>query len=89
MAVITKKIDPEWFEAILEGKKTYELRLNDFDIGEGDVLVLQEVNLITRELTGRGIEKKVGYVGKFKVEELTHWSQEEMQEKGFQIISLL
>lgn len=37
-----KKVWPEYFENILSGKKKYELRLNDFDVKEGDVLVLEE-----------------------------------------------
>ncbi|MBI5153152.1 MAG: DUF3850 domain-containing protein [Parcubacteria group bacterium] len=89
MAIIKKKVDTEWFELIMAGKKTYELRLNDFEINEGDTLLLEEVDPVTRLLTGRSIEKKVGFVGKFKTEELIFWSQEEMKEKGFQIISLL
>jgi len=89
MATIKKKVDIEWFELIIAGKKTYELRLNDFEIKEGDTLVLLEVDPNTRELTGRTLEKKVGFIGRFKVEELTFYSQEEIKEKGFQIISLL
>jgi len=42
MAEIHKKILPEYFEAIYSGKKNYELRLNDFEINEGDVLILEE-----------------------------------------------
>ena len=34
------------------------------------------------------IKKKVGYVLKFKPKELPFWTKEEMEEKGFQIISL-
>jgi ASC-1-like (ASCH) protein len=41
MKTITKKIDTEWFELILAGKKKYELRLADFDIEEGDILRLE------------------------------------------------
>ena len=42
MAVIIKKIQQDFFEAIVSGKKKYELRLNDFAIAEGDTLVLEE-----------------------------------------------
>lgn len=86
MAVIRKKILPEYFEAIVSGKKKYELRLNDFEINEGDVLLLEEMDPTTKELTGRTIEKTVSYVGKFKVDEL-FWPAEEVKEKGLQIIS--
>jgi len=30
MAIIKKKIWPEYFDAVVSGKKKYELRLNDF-----------------------------------------------------------
>ena len=40
MKKIEKKCWPEYFEAILSGKKKYELRLSDFEIDEGDILVL-------------------------------------------------
>lgn len=86
MKTVTKKIKSEFFEAILSGKKNYELRLNDFDIQEGDTLILVEHDE-QRNLTGRQIEKIVSYVGEFKMDEL-YWSKEEIQEKGLQIISL-
>ena len=43
---IHKKIWPEYFEAVLSGKKKYELRLDDFEIKEGDTLVLFSDGLI-------------------------------------------
>lgn len=86
MKTVTKKIKSEFFGAILSGKKNYELRLNDFDIEEGDTLILLEHDE-QRNLTGRQIEKIVSYVGKFKMDEL-YWPEDEIQEKGLQIISL-
>lgn len=87
MAIIKKKIWPEYFEVISLGKKKFELRLNDFEVNEGDMLILEEWNLETKEYTGRKIEKKVTYVGKFKIDNL-FWPEEEIKEKGIQIISL-
>lgn len=84
---VDKKILPEYFQAILDGKKSYELRLNDFEINPGDILVLKEWDKDKKEYTGRVLEKKVTYVGKFKIDQL-FWSQEEIKEKGLQIISL-
>ena len=49
----------KYFQEILEGKKTFELRLNDFDINEGDILVLKEWSPKTKDYTGRTLEKKV------------------------------
>jgi ASC-1-like (ASCH) protein len=87
MAFIKKKVWPEYFEAIASGKKKYELRLNDFDVNEGDTLILEEWDPETREYTGKKVEKKVAYVGKFKIDEL-FWPEEQIKEKGIQIISL-
>jgi len=87
MATIKKKIWPEYFEAVVSEKKKYELRLNDFDINEGDTLILEEWNPETKEYTGRRVEKKVTYVGRFKIDKL-FWPEEQIREKGIQIISL-
>lgn len=90
MKKIEKKCWPEYFQKIFEGKKTFELRLNDFDIEEGDVLILKEWNPKTKDYTGRELEKKVGFVGKWKIDELNvFWKKEEIENKGLQIISLL
>lgn len=87
MATIKKKIWPEYFEAIVSGKKKYELRLNEFDVNEGDTLILEEWDPETKEYTGRNIEKKATYVGRFKIDKL-FWPEEEIKDKGIQIISL-
>lgn len=89
MNTIEKKVWPEYFEQILNGSKTFELRLNDFDIAEGDTLLLKEWNPETKSYTGREVSKTVGYVGKWKIDELTKfWPKEDILEKGIQIISL-
>ena len=87
MKIIKKKIWPEYFEAVTSGKKKFELRLNDFDVNEGDAIILEEWNPKTKEYTGRKVEKKVTYVGRFKINEL-FWPEEQIKEKGIQIISL-
>lgn len=90
MKRVEKKVWPEYFQKIFEGKKTFELRLNDFDIEEGDILVLKEWDPNTKDYTGRELEKKVGFVGKWKIDDLTiFWSKEEIENKGLQAISLL
>lgn len=87
MAVIKKKIWPEYFDAVASGKKKYELRLNDFEANENDILILEEWDPKAKEYTGRKIEKRITFVGKFKIDEL-FWPEEEIKEKGIQIISL-
>ncbi len=59
MVKIKKKTWPEYFQAIVDGKKTYDFRLDDFKCGEGDILVLREWDPETKEYTGRVIEKKI------------------------------
>ncbi len=82
---IEKKILPEYFELVLSGKKTYDFRLADFDIAEGDTLVLKEWNGQQKAFTGREIEKQVTYVGKTKGD--TTWSREDVEKFGHQIIA--
>jgi len=84
-AKIEKKVWPEYFQAIVDGKKTYELRLADFECNPGDVLVLREWDPQTKEYTGREIEKTVTYVGKTKG--ISFWPQEDVDKYGYQIIS--
>ncbi|MFO0862992.1 MAG: DUF3850 domain-containing protein [Candidatus Saccharibacteria bacterium] len=87
MAKIKKKIWPEYFNKILSGEKTYELRLADWEINTGDTLILKEWDPKTKIFTGRELTKKVGYVGKTKG--YSFWSDEQIQKYGYQIISLL
>ena len=67
MKKIHKKVWPKYFQKILDGKKTYELRLADWECKEGDILVLQEWDPETKEYTGRKVEKEVTYLGKTKI----------------------
>ncbi len=85
MKTIKKKAWPEYFQAIRDGVKTYDLRLADFDCKAGDKLVLEEWDPETKSYTGRQIDKIVTYVGKTK--EQTAWSSEEIEKYGFQIIA--
>jgi hypothetical protein len=84
---IKKKVWPVYFEAIISGKKNYELRLNDFEINEGDILLLEEWDPETQSYTGRRVEKKVTYIGTFQIDKL-FWPEDQIKEKGLQIISM-
>jgi ribosomal protein S17 len=86
MMRIEKKTWPEYFQKILDGEKTYELRLADWECNEGDVLVLKEWDPETKEYTGRVVEKVVGYV--LKTKELDFFSKEDVDKFGYQVISL-
>ena len=80
-----KKVWPEYFQKILDGKKTYELRLADWECSDGDILVLQEWDPVTKKYTGREIEKEVTYVGKIK--HMAFWPKEDVEKYGYQIIA--
>jgi len=82
---IEKKIWPQYFQKILDGEKTFELRLADFKCDSGDVLILREWDPETKEYTGRVMEKKVTYI--LKTKELKFWPAEEVEKYGYQIIS--
>ena len=84
--IIRKKMWPEYYDAINSGKKKFDFRLADFDVNEGDTLILQEWDPETKEYTGRAIEKKITFVGKFDLNEFNQ--RELIEEKGFVIMSL-
>ncbi|MBU3964949.1 DUF3850 domain-containing protein [Patescibacteria group bacterium] len=82
---IEKKTWPELFQKILDGDKTFDLRLADFECNRGDILVLREYNSKTKEYTGRVMEKKVTFVLKSK--DVNFWPKEDVKKYGFQVIS--
>ena len=86
MAIVKKKIWPEYFKLVSEGKKRFELRVADFEVGEGDILILEECDPETKEYTGRKIEKKVDYVLKFKLDDFNQ--KEEIEKWGLYVIQL-
>ena len=84
MAIIHKKVLREHFEKIISGKKRFELRLADFEINEGDTLVLEEWDKDGKKYTGRKIEVTATYI--LKTKDQTFWPAEEVEKYGFQII---
>jgi hypothetical protein len=53
---------PEYFEAVYDGSKTFELRANDRDFKVGDTLVLREWDPKAKKYTGRRLERVISYV---------------------------
>lgn len=82
---IEKKIRQEYYDRVESGEKTYDVRLGDFSINQGDILVLKEWNEDRQAFTGRELEKQVTYVGRTKGD--TTWPKEAVDEFGYQIIS--
>lgn len=86
MKTVKKKIHPEYFKSVLSGKKNFEFRVADFDIKEGNTLILEEWDLKTKKYTGRSIEKKISFLVKL---DLDSFDQRKLLEKyGFYILSL-
>ena len=83
---IEKKVWPKFFQKILDGDKTFELHLADFECKPGDILVLKEWDPETKKYTGRILEKRVTYV--IKTKDLKFWSKEDVEKYGYQIIGL-
>ncbi len=89
MQRIEKKIWPEFFDAVASGKQKHQLRLNDFAIEPGDLLVLREWDPETKSYTGRELERLVTHIHRYTHEDMLRFhTQEEIVEKGLQIISL-
>ena len=59
MKTVRKKILPEYFNAVQEYRKNFELRKDEDNIQVGDELILQEWN---GEYTGNYTWRKVTYV---------------------------
>lgn len=63
---------PEYFDAINENRKTFEIRKADRDFKVGDVLMLQEYDPEKQRYTGQWLDVTITYVlegGKFGIEE--------------------
>lgn len=84
MSLIHKKVWPEYFEKIISGQKKFDLRLADFEVNEGDTLVLEEWDQNKKEYTGRGVEVLATYI--LKTKDLNFWPPKEVEKHGFQII---
>lgn len=53
------KIKPEYFEKVISGEKTFEIRKNDRNFAVGDVLALNEWD---KEYTGRSCLVYIDYI---------------------------
>jgi len=68
------------------GKKKFELRLADFEVKEGDTLLLEEWDPKTKQYTGRKIEKRVSYVLQFKLDDFGQ--KKAIEEQGLIVIQM-
>ena len=90
MTVHSKKVLKKYFDKILLGEKTYEVRLADWECATGDTLELVEIDDVTKQPTGRTLKRTVGAVIRTKeIEQLDWWSKEDVQKYGFQVLALV
>lgn len=56
------KIHPEYYNQILLGLKKVEIRLNDRNYQENDLLILNEFDPKTERYTGSQLKRKVDFI---------------------------
>jgi Domain of unknown function (DUF3850) len=62
---------PEYFQAVLKGDKTFEVRLFDRPFKVGETLLLQEWDNFNKCYTGDEVEREITYIlegGQFGIE---------------------
>ena len=64
---IKKKCWPQFFQLLLDGKKTFDFRLADFELKDGDLVIYEEYDPKSKKYTGRNLRKEVKNLRKFKV----------------------
>jgi hypothetical protein len=64
------KCHPKYFQAILDGRKTFEIRRDDRGIVTDDIIRLREWDPETQSYTGRDCLKKVTYMYRERLEKL-------------------
>ena len=57
---VKKKILPEYFEAIVQDKKKFEIRKDEDKLQIGDIVVFMEWN--GEAFTGRRVKREIGYI---------------------------
>lgn len=83
--IIKKKTWPEFFQKVIDGDKTFEIRLNDFKCRPGDTLILEEWDPKTKQYTGRTLKKKVAFV--IKTKNIKFWPKKDIEKYGLQVIA--
>ena len=71
------KIEPAFFEAVISGRKNFEIRQNDRNFRPGDTVTLCEYRQDKSEFTGRTTGAVIGYVTAFE------------QKQGYVVFSLV
>lgn len=56
------KTEPQFFEAVVDSSKTFEVRKNDRDFRVGDYLALNELDDTREGYTGRSVLLEITYI---------------------------
>lgn len=56
------KIDPNYFDDVVQGRKTFEIRKNDRGFKKGDYLALNELDDTRTEYSGRSVLARITYI---------------------------
>jgi ASC-1-like (ASCH) protein len=84
---IKKKVKQQYFQAVKDGKKRFEVRLADFESSPGDILVLQEQNEEKGKPTGRELECEILY--KFNTQDMEKFhTKEELEKHGLVVLAI-
>ena len=84
---IKKKVQEKYFDAVIEGKKAFEVRLADFKCKPGDTLVLLEQKQGAKKLTGRKLNCEVLYKLNTKSIE-KFYTKKEIDKHGLVILAI-
>ena len=87
MAIIKKKVKKKYFEAVLDGRKRFEVRLADFKCKTGDTLLLEEQEEDNNNKTGRKMDCEVLY--KFNTKNIEKfYSRRDIDKHGLVILAI-
>jgi len=84
---ITKKVQQQYFEAVADGRKRFEVRLADFKAKPGDTLTLVEQKQGTKTVTGRKLDCEVLFSFNTKEMEKFH-PREEIEKYGLVVLAI-
>lgn len=62
MATHYLKTWPDYYQEILDGRKRFEIRINDRGYAVGDLLCLQEYDPASKTHTGRELWRQVSFI---------------------------
>ena len=82
------KILPEYFEAVISGRKQFEIRKNDRDYKVGDQLILRECEVYLKQDLSGLTRQAFSYTGdsyKAKITYITDY----MQRDGYVVLGIL